>query len=147
MNFTNGFDYLCIGCNGFAQVGDPEYWKKQKVEREVIMELVEERYPIPKIGDIQMFYRWQSFPHEFGTYHELVLIYDRDELDSLEYSDDTEEVELFNLFWNWFNEVESIDLETEEITEEIRKRYLKTIDFSKAEHLRVEKSGIKRKAV
>jgi hypothetical protein len=111
------------------------------------MELVEERYPIPKIGDIQMFYRWQSFPHEFGTYHELVLIYDRDELDSLEYSDDTEEVELFNLFWNWFNEVESIDLETEEITEEIRKRYLKTIDFSKAEHLRVEKSGIKRKAV
>jgi len=61
--------------------------------------------------------KWLS--HDFGMYSEIVLIYD----DSLLYQWEESDPESFNRFWNWFNDVESVNLETEALTEEIKSKY------------------------
>ncbi len=43
------------------------------------------------------------------------------------------------MFYNWFNDVESWDMETEEITNKIKEQYTKSIDLNKGEHLKVKK--------
>jgi hypothetical protein len=40
-------DYVNVGANGFAQVGDPNYWEKNKVELEFLMKLLQKEIPIP----------------------------------------------------------------------------------------------------
>ena len=45
--------------------------------------------------------------------------------------------ELFEKFWNWFNNVESVDLESEEFTTQIRMAYQKTLNIEKGVHLKV----------
>ncbi len=134
-------DYLVLGSNGFAQMGDPRFYEKLKVEMRVLSDHFHHTFPIPQKFKTLAYYSVKTFHHDFGDYQEIVLWYDRDYIDSLEESEDEADQEKFDLFWNWFRVIESVDLETEELTELIKAAYLKSIDVSKGEHLTVSKAS------
>ncbi len=130
-------DYLYVGSNGFAQVGDPYYFEKNKIEMNYLLKLIREKFPIPDQLKGLCYFKVKAFEHDFGTYHEIVLIYndliiDRDESE--------EEEERNTFFWSWFNEVESFNLESEEITETIKSLYYESLDLSQAEHLTLKQA-------
>lgn len=111
-------DYEVIGSIGFAQVGTGEYFAKEKVEKKVIVDLINERksifqVPIGLIGIARLSYK--GFPHDFGTYYELVVVYD----DSLVSQSEEIETEL----WDWINKMQEFDFESEEIMERCNELY------------------------
>lgn len=155
-------DYLNVGANGFGQVGDEHYYAKNRVEMKHLLELITDKFPIPE--KLQMLCRFavKAFLHDFGTYHEIVLHfddiaigdgYDEDEDDDEEVIFLTQEEILFikdnaipcveypkklhDIFWDWFHEVEAFNMETDEITESIKIKYLATLDITKGEHLSI----------
>jgi len=130
-------DYLIIGSNGFAQIGDSAFYEKLKIEMRVLMDLFHSNFPIPQKFKTWTYYSVKTFHHDFGDYQEIVLWYDREYFDSLEESEVEAEKEMFDLFWSWFNVIESVELETEELTDQIKAAYFKSIDVSKGEHLSV----------
>ena len=79
----------------------------------------------------------KAFPHDFGTYHEIVQFYDDTLIDEWEYSEDESLADLQDKFWDWFHTVEAFDLESKEITEQIKKLYLESLDKGKGEHLKI----------
>jgi hypothetical protein len=131
-------DYLVVGSNGFAQVGDPDYFTKAKIELQILYEFLQANYPIPDEFASKAYYYIKAFNHDFGTYHEVVVIFDDHYLSTLEDSELESGNELFDKFWNWFNLVESVDLESEELTTQIRLAYRKTLDIEKGDHLKVK---------
>ena len=132
-------DYLVLGSNGFAQVGDPDYFAKNKIEIRILLDFFRENYPIPEPFVNMAYYSTKSFPHDFGTYHEVVLIYDDCKLS--EYESSELENELFDQFWDWFNTAESAKMESDELTAKIKEAYLKTIDITQSEHLTLSKAS------
>ena len=128
-------DYLVLGSNGFAQMGDSAFYKKQKIEMRVLLDYFHRNFPIPQKFKTMTYYAVKTFHHDFGDYQEIVLWYDRDYIDALEESEDETDQEKFNLFWSWFRVIESVDLETEELTDQIKAAYFKSVDVSKGEHL------------
>jgi len=112
-------DYLTIGSNGFAQVGKQDFLEKNKIEMRVLMQYLVENYPVPDELAFMCHYQVKWFSHDFGMYSEIVLIYD----DSLLYKWEENDPDKFDRFWNWFNDVESVNLETEALTEEIKSKY------------------------
>lgn len=133
-------DYLVLGSNGFAQVGDPDYSSKNKIELRILIDFFQENYPIPEPFVSMAYYSIKAFPHDFGTYHEIVLIYDDGKLSGWESSVLESESNWFDQFWDWFNSAESADLESVELTDRIRKAYLKTMDLTKGEHLTLNRA-------
>ena len=149
-------NYLNVGSNGFAQVGDPNYYSKNRVEMIYLLQLIENKFPIPE--ELKMYCRFavKAFPHDFGTYHEIVLHFDDDAIgDGYDEEDAFPNISqemiqncinnnlpipqspmtLHDIFWDWFHNIESFDMETEEITKAIKAKYFGTLDISKAEHL------------
>lgn len=122
----NNIDYVYIGSNGFAQVGDPLYHDKNAAEKTVIFQILEktECLHIPDQFKGIASFQWKAQQHDFGTYHDLVIRYNYIYLSELEDSEDPEKVELFNLFWNWANAVESFDFESEEIKARCEQKWL-----------------------
>jgi hypothetical protein len=55
----------------------------------------------------------------------------------LEESEIESEKEVHEVFWSWFRVIESADLESDELTDQIKKAYFKSVDVSKGEHLSV----------
>jgi hypothetical protein len=115
-------DYLNIGSNGFAHVGWPDFFEKNRIEMRVLLERLKNNYPIPEEFWHMCEYRVKWFSHDFGRYSEIVLVYDDYILNQWE--DDNPDK--FNRFWDWFIEVEGVDLETELITSSIEKMYLQS---------------------
>ena len=103
-------DHLVLGSNGFAQVGDPDYSAKNKIELRILLDFFKENYPIPEPFAGMAYYSIKSFPHDFGTYHEIVLFYDDRKLSQYESSELDWENELFDQFWDWFNAAEAADM-------------------------------------
>ena len=130
-------DYLVVGSNGFSQVGNPDYFTKAKIELRILLEFLQVNYPIPDEFASKTYYCIKAFNHDFGTYHEVVVIFDDQYLSALEDSGLEPDTALFDKFWNWFNSVESVDLESEELTGQIRHAYLNTLDIEKGDHLKV----------
>ena len=130
-------DYLVLGSNGFAQMGDSAFYKKLKVEMRVLLDYFHSSFPIPQKFKSLAYYSAKTFHHDFGDYQEIVLWYDREYVDSLEDSEIESETQVFELFWSWFRVIESADLESEELTDQIREAYFKSVDVSKGEHLSV----------
>jgi hypothetical protein len=130
-------DYLVLGSNGFAQIGDSAFYKKLKVEMWVLLAHFHSSFPIPQKFKTLAYYSVKTFQHDFGDYQEIVLWYNRSFLDSMEASETESDNEFFDLFWTWFRVIESADLESEELTDQIRDAYLKSIDVSKGEHLSI----------
>lgn len=111
-------DYEVIGSIGFAQVGTGEYFAKEQVEKKVIVEIIDNnpqifKVPIGLIGIARLTYK--GFSHDFGTYYELCVIYD----DSLVCESEEIETEL----WDWINNMQEFDFESEEIIERCNELY------------------------
>jgi hypothetical protein len=120
---NSDWDYICIGATGFAQVGSPDYHEKQLAEKAVLLDYFKKKHPVPDEFSSLCVYFWKSFPHDFGTYHELVILYDRFEIDYLE--DGEENLERHNRFYKFLNDCQSEDLDTEELIEKIRALFVK----------------------
>lgn len=112
-------DYLVIGSNGFAQVGTSDFYEKNRIEMSLLLAYLEKNYPIPEEFQGMCQYREKWFNHDFGSYSEIVLIYNDRQLDCW----DKTEPEKFNRFWEWFNQVEEADLENVALSGEMEKRY------------------------
>ena len=112
-------DYLTIGSNGFAQVGRPDFYEKNKIEMTVLLEYLKNNYPVPEEFRHMCEYRVKWFTHDFGRYSEIVLVYD----DHILYQWEEDDPDKFDRFWNWFNNIEAIDLESDYLNNEIRARY------------------------
>jgi hypothetical protein len=130
-------DYLTLGSNGFAQLGQSGFHQKIAVEMRVLLSFFREKYPIPRMFRRVAYYTVKSFDHDFGSYQEIVLWYDRDHIDSLEESENPPDSDFYELFWSWLRVIESADLESQQLTEQIQAAYLQSIDISKGEHLSV----------
>jgi hypothetical protein len=130
-------DYLVLGSNGFAQMGDSAFYKKLKIEMRVLLNYFHNNFPIPQKFKTLAYYSVKIFHHDFGDYQEIVLWYDRSYFDSLEESEIESDNETFDVFWTWFRVIESADLESEQLTNQIKEAYFKSIDVSKGEHLSV----------
>jgi hypothetical protein len=130
-------DYLVLGSTGFAQMGDSAFYEKLNVEMRVLLDYFRNNFPIPQKFKTLAYYSIKTFDHDFGQYKEIVLWYDREYFDSLEDSEIESDSEVFELFWSWFRVIESADLESDQLTNQIRDAYFKTIDVSKGEHLSV----------
>jgi hypothetical protein len=116
-------DYLCIGSNGFAQVGNPEFYQKNEIEMKFLLEYLHTNHPIPEEFKTICWYKEKWFRHDFGDYSEIVLIYKDRILEEWEESDPDK----FDKFWDWFNEIESVNLESELITKSIENLYLESM--------------------
>ena len=130
-------DYLVVGSNGFAQVGDPDYFTKAKIELRILLDFLQTNYPVPDEFASKAYYYIKAFNHDFGTYYEVVVIFDDQYLSTLEDSELEPDTDLFGKFWDWFNSVESVDLESEELTRQIRLSFQKKLDIEKGDHLKV----------
>jgi hypothetical protein len=153
-------DYLNIGANGFAQLGDQNYYEKNKIELSYLIQLIQDKFPIPEELSAHCRFAVKAFHHDFGTYHEIVLHFD-DQVINDDYDEEdngfpylTEEelkncfdnnlpvpqspMSLHDIFWDWFHNVETFDMESEEITEAIKAKYIATLDTSKGEHLSIK---------
>jgi hypothetical protein len=68
-------EYVSIGSTpheeSCAQVGDPDYAQKAKAECTRFMEHVRKHYPEPAGGYLKI----KGFSHDFGTYYEVVAVY------------------------------------------------------------------------
>ncbi len=149
-------DYVNVGANGIAQVADLNYREKNKVELEFLMKLLQKEFPIPAELKGLCWFAKKAFLHDFGTYHEIIVWYD-----DMQIIEDEEENEseifctpeefwqrvddvtitpvyklptLYETFWDWFNKVEMCDLESDEITEQIKALYYEMLDKDKGEH-------------
>lgn len=120
----NNQDYIVIGSIGFAQVGSGDFFAKEKVERQVIQEIVtkNEIFKIPERLSSIARLKYKGFPHDFGTYYELCVIYKVDPIDDNE--------DLAEKFWDWVNEMECFDFETEEIMARCRELYGKNVEMT-----------------
>jgi len=130
-------DYLVLGSNGFAQMGNSAFYEKLKIEMRVLLDYFRSGFPIPQKFKTLTYYSVKTFHHDFGDYQEIVLWYDRSYFDSLEDSEIESDIEIFDLFWTWFRVIESADLEADELTTQIKEAYFKSVDASKGEHLSV----------
>ena len=130
-------DYLVLGSNGFAQIGNSAFYEKLKVEMRVLLDYFRNNFTIPQKFKTLAYYSVKTFHHDFGDYQEIVLWYDRDYIDSLEDSETESDSEVFDLFWSWFRVIESADLESDQLTNQIKDAYFKSVDVSKGEHLSV----------
>lgn len=103
-----------------------------------LLELIRSKFPLPAdLTGTYCNFMIKAFPYDFGTYHEIILVYDDSKIEEWETSEDEVLNDLHDSFWNWFNIVESFDLESDEITEQIKNLYLKSLDKEKGEHLKV----------
>jgi hypothetical protein len=116
-------DYLCIGSNGFAQVGNPEFYQKNEIEMNYLLEYLQTNYPVPEELKSICWYKEKWFRHDFGDYSEMVLVYNNRVLEDWEESDPDK----FDRFWDWFNEIESVNLESEIITKNIENLYMESM--------------------
>ncbi|MBL7972519.1 MAG: hypothetical protein JNL03_13460 [Prolixibacteraceae bacterium] len=130
-------DYLVLGSNGFAQMGDSAFYEKLKIEMRMLLDYFHNSFPIPQKFKTLTYYSVKTFQHDFGDYQEIVLWYDRSYFDSLEDSEIESDIEFFDLFWTWFRVIESVDLESDLLTNQIKETYFKSVDASKGEHLSV----------
>lgn len=134
-------NYLVLGSNGFAQLGSHAYFEKQRVEMRIILDFFHKNFPIPEGFKSSAYFSIKTFPHDFGSYQEVVLWYDDRYLTELEESEIEADNQLFDQFWDWYNSAERADLESDEMTDKIRDAYLETIDVEKGEHLSYSKAS------
>ena len=100
------------------RLGTDDFFNCEKIETLVLKELIQENdlFKIPDDFKQYCNITMKSFPHDFGTYKELCLIYSQEFYDELDPSEENE-------FWTWVNEMECFDYESEEMIEKCRTKY------------------------
>lgn len=101
-------DFICLGSNGFAQVGQDDYREKARVELVALRQYAVSVNPVPEELHGIAAYHIKEFMHDFGSYLELVIVYDDLQLDELATSNPAR----LHRFWEWANEAESLDMES-----------------------------------
>jgi hypothetical protein len=81
-------DYCSIGptpsAEDCAQVGQPDYRRKALAECERYIELIRATLgPEPEGTELAI----KSFPHDFGTYYEVVIWFERDDAAAIAYAE------------------------------------------------------------
>jgi hypothetical protein len=75
-------DYLNIGATpneeDCAQVGSVNYQERARKECRAYMAQIQKHYPEPENGYLKV----KGFPHDFGTYYEVVAYYDPEDISS-----------------------------------------------------------------
>jgi hypothetical protein len=80
-------DYFSLGqtpsAEDCAQVGQPDYRRKALAECQRFIDLIRETLgPEPKGAELAI----KSFPHDFGTYYEVVIWFERDDAEAIAYA-------------------------------------------------------------
>jgi hypothetical protein len=80
-------DYFSIGQTpseeDYAQVGQPDYRQKALEECQRFIELIHTTLgPEPAGAELAI----KSFPHDFGTYYEVVVWFERDDAEAISYA-------------------------------------------------------------
>jgi hypothetical protein len=101
-------DFICLGSNGFAQLGQDDYEEKARLELNALINYMYTVHPVPEGFRSIAIYKIKRFPHDFGSYMELVIVYDDEVLESIRWKDLKE----FQRFWAWASEAEDWDLES-----------------------------------
>ena len=83
-------DFINIGstpCNEeCASVGSDHYSTYAKIECRAYIAQLQRLYPEPECG----YFKIKSFPHDFGTYYEVVAVYDEEDEESTKWAFDAE---------------------------------------------------------
>lgn len=152
-------DYATIGSIGFAQFGTENYYAAQIIERKVLEKIIKsEQFQIPDKYKHFCSFIVKRFPYEDGSYYEIVLIYDKEQIQKWEdeYEQKLEDLGIENwelvsdfsnipdnekdLFWDFINEIQAIDLETEELKNQCKKLYAKEFPMHVAYQKEVEQN-------
>jgi hypothetical protein len=135
----NLFDWVYVGSNGFAQVGDPLYPNKNLAEKAIIFQILEEKEELHIPEEFQGIarYQWKAQQHDFGTYHDLTIKYDDTYISLLEDSDEDKH----DRFWEWVNTVESFDFESKEITDRIELKYYEMFPEAQCKVIHLKKAS------
>ena len=67
--FNKQLEEQFIGSTGFAQVGEDDYYEKQKFEYNFLKKHILDKF---KKMPEDTYFKWKSFPHDFGSYYSLV---------------------------------------------------------------------------
>jgi predicted Zn-dependent protease with MMP-like domain len=136
------YDYLNIGCAGFAQLGKPDYSAKASVEMRVCEEFIEKAHPVPEAFNGIAWITSKSFDHDFGRYREIVIIYDRDLVETWNDEDDEAyDMDKHIAFWEWANACEGFDFDNQDLSARIATEYFESLDLDKGEHLQLLKAA------
>jgi len=80
-------DYLNIGCapaeENCVQVGSPDYLRCARIECEHFISAIIKKLGEPPLGAAL---RIKAFPHDFGTYFEVVCTFDTNNKDAMDYA-------------------------------------------------------------
>lgn len=143
----NKMDSINIGTIGFAQVGNPTYDEKIKIEKQVLNELyAKEEFAVPTEFKEFARFKWRLNPHDFGSYWDLEIYYNRNEVESWEDEEEDDILtEKFHRFWDWANKAEDALCTNEEELEELMDQlYQKTITMEVVhKDLETKKTGLK----
>lgn len=120
-----GIENLNLGSIGFAQFGTDDYYEKRQVEKTVLRELLETPTFENKFPDLCRI-KIVTERYEEGSYDEVAIVYNCDKLNKLEDNDE----ERYNEFWEWANELESFDFESDELMTKCEKLYAETYKLS-----------------
>ena len=112
------FDYIALGTLGYAQVGTPHYDSRIIVERKVIDSFFKRpELEVPEQFEDIAHFRWIRCPHDFGSYWDFQISYERDTIE--EYEEEEDDYEKFVEFWDWVHKCENAFSENEEILFEL----------------------------
>lgn len=127
-------NYIVLGSIGFAQFGTDDYHQKRSIENKVLNKIAIDNFSIPERISHMCYISIKSFPYEYGSYDELVLMYNESLLNEWEIAFDNwdEDVaneplesQLFTIFWTFANQAQEFDFEAEEYLEQCSKLYAK----------------------
>lgn len=122
-------DILMIGANGFAKVVDPDLNCKVEIELKFLLNHFNTSYPIPEEFKEICWYKVQLFHCGSDKFSELVLVYN--DMLIKDWACDIDYHEKFDRFWAWYKIIESINLQSNEITKGIEKMYMESMNMKK----------------
>jgi len=87
-------DYISLGSSpsdeDCAQVGSDNYRELSRIELQEFKRMMEVINPAPE--DCIAYYTVKSFPHDFGSYHELCAVFDDNDDQSIEWAFNAENI-------------------------------------------------------
>jgi len=104
-------DYISLDTLGFAQLSDMDYGGKIQAEKKVITSFFSDSQNLAVPLDFIKVakFNWKLFPHDFGTYWDFTIAYNRSFIDDLENQD----FESYVLFWEWVDRCQNALSENE----------------------------------
>jgi hypothetical protein len=69
-----------------AQVGNADYYERAIKECRAYMAQIQKHYPEPENGYLKL----KGFPHDFGSYYEVVAYYDQSDAEAVKWAYDIE---------------------------------------------------------